>query len=161
MKISKKILGLIFAGVLSMSLVACSTETEKVDSDAGSAAPVEEKKEDVKEAETEKEDLVLIDDDLVKVTVTEKIVDAFGAGYNVTVENKSDKKLIVQTRDTSISGVMEEPIFSPEVMPGKTSKDMMQFMNITKLEELKNLEGKIVVIDENYNDLQSYDMNIE
>ena len=38
---------------------------------------------------------------------------------------------------------------------------MMQFMNITELEDLKNLEGKLVVLDEDYSDLKIYDMTIE
>lgn len=155
---NKKILSLIAVGVLSISLVACSSgESEKVD--GGNATAVEEKNDG--NEETKKEEIVLVDDELAKIVVTEKKVDPFGAGYVVSVENKSDKKIIVQTRDTSVDGTMEEPIFSIEVMPGKKANDMMQFTNITELEGLKNVEGKLVILDENFMDIKSYDMTLE
>lgn len=56
---------------------------------------------------------------------------------------------------------MEEPIFSVEVTAGKKANDNMTFMNIESLEALKNLEGKLVIIDENFSDIKSYDMTIE
>lgn len=158
MKLNKSI-RLMLIGVMAMSFVACSNpETSKVES--GSATPVEEQKD---EAEVKQEEVVLVDDDLAKIVVTEKINDEiFGPSYKVSVENKTDKKIMVQTRDVSIDGVMEDPIFSVEVTAGKKANDNMTFMNIESLEELKNLEGKLVIIDdESYNDLRSYDITIE
>lgn len=157
MKLSKSI-RLILMGALAMSFVACSTpETSKVES--GSATPVEEQKDEAKEIQ---EEVVLVDDELAKIVVTEKFNDEiFGPSYKVSVENKTDKKIIVQTRDVSIDGVMEEPIFSIEVTAGKKANDNMTFMNIEGLDNLKNLEGKLVIIDENFNDIKSYDMTIE
>ena len=99
---------------------------------------------------------------MAKIVVTEKFNDEiFGPSYKVSVENKTDKKIIVQTRDVSIDGVMEEPIFSIEVTAGKKANDNMTFMNIEGLDNLKNLEGKLVIIDENFSDIRSYDMTIE
>lgn len=161
MKISKKILGLILIAGMSMSLVACSSnESSKVES--GSAQATEQNQNKKEEgAETKKEDLVLVDDDVIKATVTEKKTDVLGAGYMISIENKSDKKIIVQTRDTSVNGTMEDPVFSLDIMPGKTAKGMMQFMNIKNLDELKDLEGKLVVLSENFEQIQSYDINIK
>ena len=158
---NKKILSLISIGILSISLVACSSDdSEKVET--GNATQVEQSNgEQASDIESEATEVVLVDDDTIKATVTEKTVDVFGAGYNVTIENKTDKKIIVQTRETSIDGVMEDPIFSEEITAGKTSKGMIQFMNITELDDLKNLEGKLVVLDEDYMDLKVYDMIIE
>ncbi|WP_276699641.1 hypothetical protein [Romboutsia ilealis] len=157
MKLNKSI-RLMLIGVMAMSFVACSNpETSKVES--GSATPVEEQKD---EAEVKQEEVVLVDDDLAKIVVTEKFNDEiFGPSYKVSVENKTDKKIIVQTRDVSIDGVMEEPIFSVEVTAGKKANDNMTFMNIESLEALKNLEGKLVIVDENFSDIKSYDMTIE
>ena len=157
MKLNKSI-RLMLIGVMAMSFVACSSpETSKVES--GSATPVEEQKD---EAEVKQEAVVLVDDELAKIVVTEKFNDEiFGPSYKVSVENKTDKKIIVQTRDISIDGVMEEPIFSIEVTAGKKANDNMTFMNIEGLDNLKNLEGKLVIIDENFNDIKSYDMTIE
>ena len=158
---NKKILTLLSMGILSASLVACSSDDdEKVET--GNTTQVEQSSEEqTSDVESEATEVVLVDDDTIKATVTEKTVDVFGAGYNITIENKTDKKIIVQTRETSIDGVMEDPIFSEEITSGKTSKGMMQFMNITELEDLKNLEGKLVVLDEDYMDLKVYDMTIE
>lgn len=157
MKLNKSI-RLMLIGVMAMSFVACSSpETSKVES--GSATPVEEQKD---EAEVKQEEVVLVDDELAKIVVTEKFNDEiFGPSYKVSIENKTDKKIIVQTRDVSIDGVMEEPIFSVEVTAGKKANDNMTFMNIESLEALKNLEGKLVIIDENFSDIKSYDMTIE
>lgn len=157
MKLNKSI-RLMLIGVMAMSFVACSSpETSKVES--GSATLVEEQKD---EAEVKQEEVVLVDDELAKIVVTEKFNDEiFGPSYKVSVENKTDKKIIVQTRDISIDGVMEEPIFSIEVTAGKKANDNMTFMNIEGLDNLKNLEGKLVIIDENFNDIKSYDMTIE
>lgn len=161
MKLSKNI-RLMLIGVVTMSFVACSSpETSKVES--GSATPVEEQKEETKEVlEVKQDEVVLVDDELARIVVTEKFNDEIlGPSYKVSVENKTDKKIIVQTRDVSIDGVMEEPIFSAEVTAGKKANDNMTFMNIESLEALKNLEGKLVIIDENFSDIKSYDMTIE
>lgn len=157
MKLNKSI-RLMLIGVMAMSFVACSDpETSKVES--GSATPVEEQKD---ETEVKQEEVVLVDDELARIVVTEKFNDEIlGPSYKVSVENKTDKKIIVQTRDVSIDGVMEEPIFSVEVTAGKKANDNMTFMNIESLEALKNLEGKLVIIDENFSDIKSYDMTIE
>ena len=160
MKLNKSI-RLMLIGVVAMSFVACSDpETSKVES--GSATPVEEKKEEKEVLEVKQDEVVLVDDELARIVVTEKFNDEIlGPSYKVSVENKTDKKIIVQTRDVSIDGVMEEPIFSVEVTAGKKANDNMTFMNIESLEALKNLEGKLVIIDENFSDIKSYDMTIE
>lgn len=145
-----------------MSFVACSDpETSKVE--GGSATPAEEKKEEKEVLEVKQDEVVLVDDELARIVVTEKFNDEIlGPSYKVSVENKTDKKIIVQTRDVSIDGVMEEPIFSVEVTAGKKANDNMTFMNIESLEALKNLEGKLLIMDdESYDELRSYDMTIE
>ena len=161
MKLNKSI-RLMLIGVMAMSFVACSDpETSKVE--GGSATPVEEKKEEKEVLEVKQDEVVLVDDELARIVVTEKFNDEIlGPSYKVSVENKTDKKIIVQTRDVSIDGVMEEPIFSVEVTAGKKANDNMTFMNIESLEALKNLEGKLLIMDdESYDELRSYDMTIE
>nr|WP_288564260.1 hypothetical protein [uncultured Romboutsia sp.] len=161
MKLNKSI-RLMLIGVMAMSFVACSDpETSKVE--GGSATPAEEKKEEKEVLEVKQDEVVLVDDELARIVVTEKFNDEIlGPSYKVSVENKTDKKIIVQTRDVSIDGVMEEPIFSVEVTAGKKANDNMTFMNIESLEALKNLEGKLLIMDdESYDELRSYDMNIE
>ena len=79
---NKKLLTLITAGILSLSLVACSSgDGEKVES--GSGAPVEEKKEETPKEEAKQEEVILADDDVVKIVVTEKVNgEVFGQHIN-------------------------------------------------------------------------------
>ena len=158
---NKKLFTLITAGILSLSLVACSSgDGEKVES--GSGAPVEEKKEETPKEEAKQEEVILADDDVVKIVVTEKVNDeVFGPTYKFLIENKSDKKITIQSRDTSIDGVMSEPVFSVDVMPGKKANGDMTFKDVESLDKLKNLEGKLVVLDEDFNDVSSYNITIE
>jgi hypothetical protein len=158
---NKKIVGLILAGVLTLGMVGCSSSnSEKVDS--GSATPTKEEKKETPVKETKKEEVVLVDDDLAKIVVNERAIDEFNGGmYKFLIENKSDKKITVQSRDVSIDGVMQEPVFSVDVTPGKKANGDMSFMEIKDLKELKNLEGRLVIYDDSINELKSYDLNVK
>ena len=103
----KEYLGIILAGVLTISMVGCSSsENEKVENGRGTPV-VEETKEEAPVEVAKMDEVVLADDDVVKIIVTEKSNDEiFGPMYKFLIENKSDKKLTVQSRDTSIDGVM-------------------------------------------------------
>ena len=84
MKLSKNI-RLMLIGVVTMSFVACSSpETSKVES--GSATPVEEQKEETKEVlEVKQDEVVLVDDELARIVVTEKFNDEIlGPSYKVS-----------------------------------------------------------------------------
>ena len=83
---NKKILTLLSMGILSASLVACSSDdSEKVET--GNTTQVEQSSEEqTSDVESEATEVVLVDDDTIKATVTEKTVDVFGAGYNITIE---------------------------------------------------------------------------
>lgn len=156
----KKLLGLLLTLILTLGIVGCSSqESEKVDS--GDATPTEKKKDDpVKE--DKQEEVVLIDDELVKIVITEKVNDEImGKMYKLVIENKSEQKIIVQSRDMSVDGVMQDPIFSVDIMPEKKANADMIFMEVDSLDGLKNVEGRLIIIDENYSDLNSYNINIE
>ena len=157
----KKYTTVALAGLLTVAMVGCSDSgSENVES--GNATKIEESKETSNTEESAKEEIVLVDDDIIKIVVTEKVNDEiFGATYNFLIENKSDSKFIVQSRDTSVDGVMQDPIFSVDVMPKKKANGNMTFMDIENLDQLKNLEGKLVVIDENFNTISSYEIAID
>ena len=163
----KKYVGVTLIGILTVAMVGCSTpKSENVE--GASATKIEEGKEtSTTEKSTNvegstKEEIVLVDDDIAKIVLTEKVNDEiFGPTYNFLIENKSDAKIIVQSRDTSIDGVMQEPIFSVEVMPDKKATGEMTFMDIETLDDLKNLEGKLVVLNENYSEVASYELVID
>lgn len=157
----KKYVGVILVGILTVAMVGCS-DSEKKNVESGNATKIEENKETSNTKESTKEEIVLVDDDTIKIVVTEKVNDeVFGPTYNFLIENKSDSKFTVQSRDISVDGVMQEPIFSVDVMPGKKANGNMTFMDVENLDGLKNLEGKLVVIDENFNDISSYEITID
>ena len=160
--IKRKSLAMLVALSMSTALVGCSSD-ENSNSEGGSATQEQSQEEtQEKEKEETQEALVLVDDETVKVTIVEKINDEiFGPTYKVEIENKTDKKMIVQTRDVSVDGMMEDPLFSEEITAGKKAQGDMTFMNIEGLENLKNIEGKLVILDENYGEVTSYDMVIE
>ena len=157
----KKYLGVVLIGTLTVTMVGCSNlQSEKVES--GSATKIEENTEASSKEELTQEEIVLVDDDIAKIVVTEKVNDEiFGPTYNFLIENKSDGKFTVQSRDVSVDGIMQEPIFSVDVMPGKKAKGDMTIMDVETLDNLKNLEGKLVIIDENFNEISSYEIAID
>ena len=72
MKLNKSI-RLMLIGVMAMSFVACSDpETSKVE--GGSATPAEEKKEEKEVLEVKQDEVVLVDDELARIVVTEKLM---------------------------------------------------------------------------------------
>ncbi|MBS6025825.1 MAG: hypothetical protein KIB00_17260 [Paeniclostridium sordellii] len=111
--------------------------------------------------DSKKENIIFIDDNNIKGVITEKRLDSFGAGYMISITNKTDKKIVVQTKDTVVNGTKEDAIISLDINPGETVKSMIQFMNIYNLDELINVEGKVVILNENYKEIQSYDLYIK
>lgn len=111
--------------------------------------------------DSKKENIIFIDDNNIKGVITEKRLDPFGAGYMISITNKTDKKIVVQTKDTVVNGTKEDAIISLDINPGETVKSMIQFMNIYNLDDLINVEGKVVILNENYKEIQSYDLYIK
>ena len=66
---------------------------------------------------------VLYQDALLTITYDGMKESNLGYKVNFVIENTSDQKLTVQVRDTSINGVMIDPMCSIEVAPGKKAKD--------------------------------------
>lgn len=69
------------------------------------------------------------EDENVKITYT-GIEESYSTDVKFTIENKSDKKIIVQARDVSVNGIMTNPIFSCNITPGKKANDSMSFYNL-------------------------------
>ena len=59
--------------------------------------------------------------------------DSYSGGEEVKlfIQNSSDKKYVVQTRDVSINGVMANPVFSCNVAAGKSAYDSIKFYSST------------------------------
>ena len=69
------------------------------------------------------------EDENVKITYT-GIEESYTTDVKLTIENKSNKKIIVQARDVSVNGIMTKPIFSCNITPGKKANDSMSFYNL-------------------------------
>ena len=72
---------------------------------------------------------VLLDQDGIVITLKSlEWGGMFGPSLKVLVENNSDKSITVQTRDSSINGIMADSMFSCEVGPDKKANDSITFM---------------------------------
>lgn len=77
----------------------------------------------------------------IRVTATGlKFDDFFGPSVSVLIENDSDKNITVQTRKTSINGIMVETVFSSDVAAGKKANDSITFL----FSDLENAEIKTI-----------------
>lgn len=94
----------------------------------------------------------------VKIIYKNTVKDEYGdINVNLRIENNTEGKIIIQARDTSVDGIMLDPVISDEIMPGKTINTDLGFMSY-KLEEnaidsFSKLETKLLVMDENWDDL--------
>ena len=180
---------LVFLASMSLFLLAACGEstTEEVSSELKKEAETEKaeaekKKEEVTE-ESEEESTTdveevnqnIADDDIVKIDLinVERVTDEFmgdSIKVNFEIENRSDVKVVVQSRDLSIDGYMADDIssMSAEVMPGKKAKDSLTIdeMFLDEGEELPKLEDtlemSLLVADyETFEDINSYDVHID
>lgn len=67
---------------------------------------------------------VILEQDNIVITLKSLSFDGwFGPELKVLVENKSDRSITIQTRNSSVNGVMVDTMFSTSVEPGKKSND--------------------------------------
>lgn len=141
----KKILALLLAVVLVMSLAACgstSSEEVKKPSDVSAIRDGEQKipvaspeaTVDANQPSTITEatiaETVLVDEQGVKITA--KSLDAgalFGPELKLLIENNSGKNLTFQCRESSVNGYMVDTMMSVEVVDGKKANDELTFMD--------------------------------
>lgn len=153
-------------------------ETEKAEAEKKKEEVTEEvEEEESEEATTDVEEVNqnIADDDIVKIDLinVERITDEFmgdSIKVNFEIENRSDVKIVVQSRDLSIDGYMADDFssMSAEVMPGKKAKDSLTIdeMFLDEGEELPKLEDtlemSLLVADyETFEDINSYDVHID
>ena len=112
--------------------------------------------------EAESKGEVLLDNEIAKVIYVGIDKDGLiGQGVELEIINKTDKTILVQTEGVSVDGYMSEPILSSEITSGKRALSTMTFTS-DDISELKNIEGKFVVIDyENWDRLGEYDFTIK
>lgn len=84
---------------------------------------------------------VIYEGNNIRVTATGLNYDDFlGPSVSVLIENDSNRNITVQTRKTSVNGVMVETVFSSDVAAGKKANDSITFL----LSDLKNAAIDII-----------------
>lgn len=94
---------------------------------------------------------IVYQDDMVIITYN-GISDEYGR-YDImlTAENLTDKKIRVQTSDTSINGYMTYQMFSVGLEANKKSKGTLTIddsVEVENIEDLQNVEAKIQILDD-------------
>ncbi|MCI8489646.1 MAG: hypothetical protein HFJ04_05280 [Lachnospiraceae bacterium] len=145
---------LVFLALLVMAVSGCSGtqsgETGKKAVNAGSKEPEQEEggteqsadgneeadghTDDSQEAADASKDAqvkeqTLVDQDGIKITLMSLETGFLGPELKLLIENGTDQGLTVQTRDSSVNGIMTETLFSCDVAAGKSANDGITFMN--------------------------------
>lgn len=115
----KRVLSLIIAATLAISLAACGSLSTNGDNNQqeadGQTASI---------AET-----VLVDEGGVKITAKSLNTDELliGAEIKLLIENNTEKNLTFQCHNASVNGYMVEPMMSVDVAAGKKANDALIF----------------------------------
>lgn len=133
---SKNISFILILVLLLTFLTACSggpddSKTAVGDKDGASEEVKDGDKQDSGEVEeVTVDEQVLLEQDDIKITLKSIEYDGlFGPSLQVLVENNSSEAVTIQTRNSSINGVMIEALFSCDVVPGKKANDEITFMD--------------------------------
>lgn len=136
----KRVLVLILALVLTVSLVACggssggevkgpSNVTSGNNTENTQQGEQSEKTDKPEKVEVTISEAVLVDEAGVKITAKKLETDGFwGPEIKLLIENDSGKDLTFQCRNASVNGYMVETIMSVDVVNGKKANDGLTFM---------------------------------
>lgn len=103
-------------------------------------------------AGVEVKEQVLLDQEGIVITLKSLELDGmFGPSLKVLVENSSDTSMTIQTRQSSVNGIMADTMFSCDVGPGKKANDSITFMDSdlkgAQISTIKELELKFHIFD--------------
>ena len=166
---NKKLIGLGLGIMLSLGMIGCNNDDVAVEKVEENSPIVEQKIEDDKSKNKEM-NAVLMDNEYVKATIIEKYEDEWGEiGYKIQVENKTDKHLIIYTNNTSVDGMMNDPLFYVELTGNKKANENMYWYkdseengNVKSIDDLKNIETTFIISDgDTYNTLKEETYCIE
>lgn len=93
---------------------------------------------------------VLVDSDMVRITLMGTFDDDYAIGYNMLIENKSDKYVLVMADNTSVDGFMVYlNMQNSSVAPGKSAvAELTAYTSsgdISSLDEFVNVEGVFTI----------------
>ena len=127
----KRILSIILAGTMILSVTACGGKSENIDksgSSEQSTAEESQNEESEKEEDTGEitfEELTVVDNEYCKIVLTGIEPDnIWGYTIKAMMENKTaDKTYMYSVESASVNGVQVEPFFATEISAGKKSNE--------------------------------------
>lgn len=126
----KKVTVIFLTLLFVISLAACGSKSQDMESKQKSEKEATETKAQTKKPETSFESFDAVNNDECRITIKELDPDGFwGYGINVELENKSPSvtyRFVV--RSATVNGMMADPLFSASVAPGKKSNESIDFM---------------------------------
>lgn len=148
----KKLICMILALILTLSMAACGSDSKKSENEAGNLFDNDTGKTNASKIAFE--ELTVVDNDECVIKITGIDPDDFwGFTLKVQLENKSAQTTYMFSVDgASINGVETDPFFATEVAPGKKSNEDINFSD-DELEELLGLYTDISL------SFQVYDTN--
>lgn len=162
---------------LMLMLVACGITDSSYDDklpiqdvvtsdEAGQAEPEMEEEEPVKEESDQAtiQEQVIYDENDIKITAKAlEYDDWFGPSITVLVENNSQHNITVQTRNSSVNGLMIETLFSCDVAAGKKANDSITFydsdLEMSGITTIKDIEFSLYIFDsDDWDDIAESDI---
>ena len=114
--------------------------------------------EDDKSAVKAQQEIVVLDNEYCKMIITETYEDKTWneIGFKVTIENKTDKDLLIGAEDVSVNGYMNDPVWAVDVTAGNKVNSKISWLtnnednnNVKSVDDLKNVKMKISISDKN------------
>ena len=143
--LSKKIISLGLAGLLSASLLVGCGNTEVKTKSSKPEQPKQEQKVVFDE--------VIADNEYIKMTLVGKEKNEYGAiALKVLVENKTDDGLLVSTENLQVNDIMNDPYWSCVVNAKAQAHSFIEWYvdsetntNVKTVDDLKNIKGDLGV----------------
>ena len=141
----KKVISLALSALLALSLAACggsntttvASSTESSGSSTEAAQTEAPESEETPAAKSEFQEQTIVDNEYCTVILkgTDDGDGMFGYSLKVYLENKTaDKTLLFGMDNTSVNGVMVDPLWGATVAPGKKSNETISWLS-TSLEK--------------------------
>ncbi|NLI55246.1 MAG: zinc ribbon domain-containing protein [Clostridiales bacterium] len=139
-------------GILAQTEESEETEATEAEESNGIGIVLPFGQKDAEQEPLAIEEAVLLDQDGIRVTVTELREDEWlGPEIGVLVENKTERPITVQVRDVSVNGAMITPFFSCDVASGMQANGAISFYEAdfekAGITTLQSIELKMLAYD--------------
>ena len=147
----KKLLTILLAFIMALSLTACGDDYEGKTPDEIYQEMIEESAKNSPFTEVSIDEQVILDQDDVKVTVTGINAKTTVPTLDLLIENNTDKAICVYANDCSINGIMVEGMLGNNITPGNKLNSGLSFspseLTICGITTIKDIEFTLEVKD--------------